>query len=357
MAKQKRVVNDGEDKIKVSTLAYALAIALVVFFAIMGVLAYGTKTEIGDRIALRVASVVPFPAVIIDWRHVVFMDDVQKNLASVEKFYKTQNFATEGLRVDFTTESGKKRLKIKKREIIEKMTEDKAIEILAKKEGIYISEKDVEKTVAQKLNEFGTAEDVKADLLLSYGWSMEDFKKRVVLPSMYSDALAKKVAIDYLDDNGAKEKINLAQAELAGGKDFAETARKYSDGSSKDNGGELGWVNSNQVVPELKSALFVNQSLKGYEILESSIGFHIVEIEDEKEAEGQKILQLRQIFVAKKTFADWLVEQKKQMRIWVPSSGFSWDEKAGVIDFSDEQMQIFEKEERAKAQGDVSIMF
>jgi parvulin-like peptidyl-prolyl isomerase len=169
--------------------------------------------------------------------------------------------------------------------------------------------------------------------------------------------LAQKILSENPDIAQTKEKITQAKSELESGKDFAEVARKYSDGSSKENGGELGWVDSEQVVPELKSILFDGQSYKKNDIIESSIGFHIVEIENKKNENGKDLLQLRQIFVAKYAFVDWLVEQKKQMRVWVPLRTFTWDSKMGTIDFRDEEMRTFEKEERVKAQGDASIMF
>lgn len=356
MNKQKKQIAQEDKVIKASTLAYAVAVVFMFAVGIASVLAYGTQTEIGAKIALSVAKVAPFPAAIVDWRHPVFLNDVQANLSSVEKFYQTQNFAGEGLRVDFTTESGKKRLMMKKRELLDKMVEDKIIEILAKQEGISISDKDVSNAVAGKLNEFGTTDDVKNDLVRSYGWSMDDFKKKVVLPGMYSDALAKKVLDQTSNNSGAKERITKAQGELENGKDFAEVARSYSQGSSASDGGELGWIKKEQVVPELQKVLFGTEQLKKNSIVESSIGFHIVEIENRKKENGQDLLQIRQIFVARGTFSDWVVEQKKKMSVWVPLSDFVWDAKTGSIDFKDEKMRVFEKEERAKAQGDASIL-
>lgn len=353
----KKQAVENDKKIKVSTLLYACATILFMIVGIMSVLAYGTQTKIGAKIASSVSRTVPFPAAIVDWKSIVLTSDVKSNLASLEKFYATQDFATEGLRVDFTTESGIKRLKIKEREIIDKMVEDKAIEILAKKQGISISRKDAEQSVSQKLNEFGTADEVKADLAKSYGWSIDDFKERVVLPSMYADALAQKVSVEQLDNSQAKEKIKQAQGELEAGKEFAEVVRKYSEGSSKDVGGELGWVKKQQIAPELGEVLFGSQSMQKNGIIESSIGFHIVEIENRKKEDEQDVLQIRQVFVAKKTFADWLTEKKKQMRIFIPLSGFVWDSNAGMVDFRDEEMRTFEKDQRSKAQGDASIMF
>ena len=350
---------DGEKAIKVSlaTVVYAFLIILVATIGIGAILAYGTHTDIGEKIAAKISNVIPFPAAIISWNHIVYLNDVETNTASVQQFYQTQNFSDQGLRVDFTTPIGQQRLEIKKREILDKMVEDQIIETLAKQRGITISQADLDSAVAAKLNEFGTADDVKTDLLKSYGWSMDDFKQRVVLPSMYTDALSKAVLQDNPSDTQAKTKIEQAQAELNGGVDFAQVVSKYSEGSSAANGGELGWVKKEQVVPELASALFGATAPEKNSIIESSIGFHIVDIENQKTEDGAVVLQLRQIFVAKNTFADWLQSQKQQMNVWVPMSEFVWDKKTGSIDFRDPQMQQFEKDERAKAQGDASLMF
>jgi hypothetical protein len=45
------------------------------------------------------------------------------------------------------------------------------------------------------------------------------------------------------------------------------------------------------------------------------------------------------------------------MRVFVPLSDFIWNSELGMVDFRDEKMRAFEKEERSKVQGDASIMF
>ena len=361
MKKQTKIVEkDGEKAIKVSvsTIIYSFLILLVAVIGIGSILAYGTSTQIGQNIAAKIAKVVPYPAAIVSWNHVVLFNDMENNLDSVLQFYKTQNFSNEGLRVDFTTPIGQKRLEIKKREILDKMVEDQIVETLAKQRGINISSSDVNDAVTAKLNEYGTGDDVKADLLKSYGWDMNDFKQKVVLPSMYTEALSQSVmAQNQGDTQQAKIKIQQAQAELNSGADFAQVASKYSEGLSKENGGELGWVRKDQVVPELGVALFGDVQPDNNSIIESSIGFHIVDIENQKQENGAEVLQLRQIFVAKNTFADWLQQQKEQMNVWIPMSEFVWDKKTGTVDFRDPQMQKFEQDERSTTQGDASLMF
>ncbi|KKP96190.1 MAG: PPIC-type PPIASE domain protein [Candidatus Moranbacteria bacterium GW2011_GWE1_36_7] len=354
---QKKQNKNGEKLIKVSTLIYSILIALIIIIGIASILAYGTSTEIGAKISAKISRVVPFPAAIVGWRSVVFMNDVEANLATVEKFYKTQNFASEGLRVDFTTEEGKKRLRIKQREILDKLVEDRIIEILAKKYGVSVSEADAQKVISLKLNEFGTIDDVKSDLQNSYGWDIDDFKQRVVVPSLYADALAVKVAEKNSSTEDAKKRIEMAQREIAGGKEFSQVVRTHSEGASKDRGGELGWVTKEQILPELQKALFESSDFKKSSIVESTIGFHLIEIENSKEENGVKQLKLRQIFVSKNTFSQWLENEKKQMKVIVPLKDFVWNKDSGSIDFRDEEMRVFEKEQRSKLQGDASIMF
>lgn len=348
---------DEDKKIKLSTLIYAVLVMFVVVIGVGSILAYGTETALGKKIAATVSKIVPFPAAIVSGTNFVYWEDIEKNLSSIEKFYQSQDLSEEGLRVDFSTPDGKKRFEIKKREILDKLVEDKIIEVLAKKRGISITKADIDKVVNKKLIEYGTSEDIKNDLLDSYGWSLDDFKQRVVLPGAYKDALSTLVSQENFDNSFSRKKIEQAKKDIENGKDFAEVAKEYSNGSSKDNGGELGWVKKDQIITELQESLFGKNPLEKNSIIESSIGFHIVEIEDRKKENGEDVLQLRQIFVAKDIFIDWLEEQKRDISVIVPLAGFTWDSALGMIDFRDEKMKTFEKEERAKVKGDASLMF
>lgn len=344
-------------RVPLSSIVYAILILFVGISMIGAILAYGTDTQAGGRISAGISRVIPFPAAIVNWKRIVYLDDLQNNLNSVAQFYQTQDFAKEGMRVDFSTEIGQKRLEIKKREILDKMVEDEIVLILAKDRNITISEKDVDKAVTQKLKEFGTENDVKIDLLKSYGWTMDDFKKRVVLPSMYTDELSKAFLSEVQNSSKAKDKIQKAQDELKKGTDFSEVAKKFSEGSTAAKGGELGWVRRAQVIPELADVLFLETKTDKNVIVETPIGFHIAQVENRKKEDGEDVLQIRQIFVAKNTFADWLDEQKKKMKIWIPMKEFVWNQNSGSVDFRNEKMQQFEKDERSKTKGDASIMF
>ena len=94
------------------------------------------------------------------------------------------------------------------------------------------------------------------------------------MPSAYKEALSIYAESENLDNSIAKKKIEQAKKELENGKDFAEVVEKYSEGLSKDSGGELGWVKKEQVLEEIQAAFFSSDSPKENSIIESSIGFH-----------------------------------------------------------------------------------
>jgi len=76
---------------------------------------------------------------------------------------------------------------------------------------------------------------------------------------------------------------------LRKGKPFDSLAKKYSIDPSKDNGGELGWISKNQVVPEFGNAAFALKkkgSVSG--IVKSQFGFHIIKYHNVRTQPKQK---------------------------------------------------------------------
>ncbi len=81
--------------------------------------------------------------------------------------------------------------------------------------------------------------------------------------------------------------------QIRAGGDFGELARKYSEDSTAQAGGELGWVAHGQTVPEFDSTAF---SLKPGEVsglVKTVYGIHILKVEDKQIAHLQTFEEVR----------------------------------------------------------------
>ena len=87
--------------------------------------------------------------------------------------------------------------------------------------------------------------------------------------------------------NATPQQINLLQIkadkirkEAAAGADFGDLARKYSDDSSKNNGGELGWFGPNDIMDAVYNAVKNLKPGDVSQVVRTSHGFHILKLED-----------------------------------------------------------------------------
>ena len=89
----------------------------------------------------------------------------------------------------------------------------------------------------------------------------------------YKGALRSEKDRDRRDARKLAEKI---LKELKSGRDFAELARKHSDGPSGPKGGELGRFERGQMVPEFDQVVFVLETGAISEVVETKFGYHII---------------------------------------------------------------------------------
>ncbi|HMN19377.1 MAG TPA: peptidylprolyl isomerase [Candidatus Moranbacteria bacterium] len=346
----------GKMKVKASTVIWA--VVLVALGAFIAALITTYASERTNPVGRVLSRTLPLPAATLGMGSVVSIAELEADTASLKKFYENQDFSKAGIRIDFSTEEGRKRLLVKEREVLSKLIEDKALEKLAREKGITVTEEDLRENVDKELERYGTREDVEKELERLYGWTLQDFKKRVVRPRLIQERLEKAVREELGATETAKQRIFQAQQELRAGADFAKVAEKYSEGGSGKEGGELGWVSKSQVIKELQEPLF-GQEVAGekYQITESEIGLHIAEVLEKKKEGGEDVVRVRQIFVRKRTFADWLADEMRKMTVSVPLAGMSWDEEGAQVEFSSQEMKDFEQRVRQDAQGDASMAF
>ena len=79
----------------------------------------------------------------------------------------------------------------------------------------------------------------------------------------------------------AKKEAEEIYKKVKAGEDFATLAKEYSqDEYSAVNGGDLGFVEKGQMVPEFEAAAFGLKKGEVSEIVESQYGYHIIKVTD-----------------------------------------------------------------------------
>jgi len=344
-----------EKKVTWKVLALSVLSVLGASLLIVAVLLYGFGKR-GTFID-KISNYLPYPAAMIEWGSFVAIGDVNSDLTSIKKFYESQNFSDVGLRVDFATEDGQKRLRVKEKNLLNKLIENKIIEKIARSKGIVITKEMASQNVQREVEQYGNGSEVEKNLANLYNWNMDDFKEKIVKPDMYRDELDKNRKATDESFVEAKERILQVQKELNDKGEFAEVAKKYSEGESAKNGGDLGWFTADQMMPEIAMSVFMMKEGERSDVVESSIGFHIIQIDDRKTEDGIDKIKVRQILIRAKSFSDWLLEQEKNMRVRVFLKDYYWNNDMAVVEFKDQAMQDFENDLERNSSGDASVLF
>jgi len=328
------------------------AIFVFLLFLILGVY----KFNWNNRIFASFTKIVPFPALYMHGAGTISVNEIKSDDAAIKKFYESQDFEKIGMRIDFSTEQGQKRLRVKEKEIINKLVENKIIEDLARQRGMTLTDATVAAELESNIQQFGNKDNLMSDLARLYGWTLEDFKQKVVKPEMYSKKLAETFA-NGLDTSAERAKVESLYNRIAGKskEDFAKVARENSDGQSAENGGELGWSSKDQLISEVGDKVF---SMKAGEIsqpVESALGFHILKLVEKKTDNGKDMVHIAQIFVKKPTYGDWLREQMKKYSVSVFLKDYQWNKDNAQVEFSDPAMRTFEQNLPANSEGDPSV--
>jgi len=77
------------------------------------------------------------------------------------------------------------------------------------------------------------------------------------------------------------------------GGDFAALAKQYSDDTSKDSGGDIGWIARGQTVPEFEQAAFTLQPGTTSDLVKTQYGFHIIHVLERQVARTKTFDEVR----------------------------------------------------------------
>ncbi|QQS60940.1 MAG: peptidylprolyl isomerase [Candidatus Moraniibacteriota bacterium] len=286
-----------------------------------------------------------YPALWISPFSFISYEEVARDVLAIQSHYNNQDFSSAGFRVDFSTEEGKKRLKLREKELLNILIEQKAFQRIVQDADLRVTDQEVNDSVERKLSEFGTKENVKETLNRLYGWNLDDFKNYIVKNEIYREkakfVFSKKT--DHETDKEAKKTIEKVKAELDSGEDFAVLAEKYSEGVTSKNGGRFGWLLLGEIMePSVAKAIISMEAGSTSSIIESDLGYHIVKVHDSKKDSSGILYDISQIFIKKMTFSQWIEDYIKALNVKVFLKGYTWEASEGLVVFSDENMKTFE---------------
>jgi foldase protein PrsA len=333
-----------------------IGLVIMLIFAFLAGIVLGVyQYNWNNRFFVAATKNVPFPALYIHGAGFVSVGEIKSNVEAVKKFYESQDFAKLGMRIDFNTDQGQKRLRVKEKEIINKMIENKVVEALAKKQGLALADDEVRSELENNIQKFGNKDNLMSDLARLYGWTIDDFEQKIVKPEMYSDKLS-EVYMSQLDTSAEQTKIkSLYDRVTAKKEDFAKVAKENSDGQSAENGGDLGWSTKDQLIQPVGDKAFSMKVGEISEPVESPLGFHILKLQEKKMDNGTDMVHLSQIFVKKPTYADWLKDRMKNYPVNVFLKDYQWNSGGSAVEFRDPGMRTFEKNLPANSEGDPSV--
>ena len=78
--------------------------------------------------------------------------------------------------------------------------------------------------------------------------------------------------------------IETLHRQLQQGADFAALAKRYSEDSHQDDGGDMGWVAQGELLPELDAALAALPLETVSDPIQTRLGFHLLKVAERRSA-------------------------------------------------------------------------
>jgi len=116
-----------------------------------------------------------------------------------------------------------------------------------------------------------------------------------------------------------EDKAKSVIEELNNGKDFIKLAKAYSTGPTGKNGGDLGWFNARQMVPEFSNA--VASMKKGAYTktpVKTKFGWHVIKLEDTRKMDPPKFSDIKKqvrAIMQNKKLQEYILKLREKAKI------------------------------------------
>ncbi|MDD2744360.1 MAG: peptidylprolyl isomerase [Rhodocyclaceae bacterium] len=107
----------------------------------------------------------------------------------------------------------------------------------------------------------------------------------------------------------ARHKLETVRERIANGVDFAEQARLFSQDGSAPKGGDLGWINPGDTVPEFERAMDALKDGELSPVVQSPFGMHLIQVSERRQRD---VSAERQRGVARQALRDRKLDEAYQ---------------------------------------------
>ncbi|MBU4427244.1 MAG: SurA N-terminal domain-containing protein, partial [Proteobacteria bacterium] len=114
----------------------------------------------------------------------------------------------------------------------------------------------------------------------------KEVKARHILLKLGQDAAEE-------EDKKVREKATKVLEEARKGNDFAALAKKYSEGPTRSEGGDLGYFPAGRMVKPFEDTAFKMKKGEISDLVRTRFGYHIIKVEDVKEARTKALDEVR----------------------------------------------------------------
>lgn len=208
--------------------------------------------------------------------------------------------------------------------LLEQLIEEKLIEMKAREQGVSVSDSEVEAAMERHMAQMDVSREKFEQMIAQKGVSVKEYKERIRTelmkvkfvkgniqgeievgeeemlnfyrrhPERFRSERELRLARIFLpfpegaSDKKREEIISLAReirSRAQTGESFEKLARKYSKGSNASEGGALGWVKPDYLIPEFKAALSNLSAGEVSELIILDNGCHLFYVKDKREAQ------------------------------------------------------------------------
>lgn len=282
----------GRSKRKIVTFSI-IVIVLLAVAAFAGWL-FLTKPSAAKN---KVLGKLPIPIALVDGK-AIYLKDISQRMGMTRAIFGEQTSDAEIQNV-----------------VLDSLISQKKAESVADSHDVSVAEEEVNQQMAAIKEDYKTANQQEFSAELSkYGIDETIFKDAVLSPSLLLTNL--NIWFNKTEDlnKTAYEKIKGIQQQVYEGQSFEALAKEKSeDQASQALEGDLGFVDLNAVLPELKAGL--RGAAQGdVKLVVSRYGLHLVKVGEIQEG-NESIVHLKQIFVQTSDFEQWLSEQTGNVKV------------------------------------------